>query len=154
MQDLSLHILDIVQNSIRAGARLIEIKITEDEEKDSLLLEIKDNGKGMDEKTKQHAANPFFSTKQGKRFGLGLALLLQATREAGGSFEISSFPGIGTEIKATFQYSHPDCKPIGDIAGTLETLVLGNKEVDFVYEHKQGDNITLFDTRKVKGAYE
>jgi signal transduction histidine kinase len=154
MQDLSLHILDIAQNSIRAGASLIEIEIIEDEEKNFLVVRIKDNGKGMVPEVKQHAADPFFSTKQGKKFGLGLALLYQATREAEGSFEISSVPGAGTEITATFKYSHPDCKPIGDMAGTLETLVLGNKDIDFVYKHRQGKKVTLFDTRKVKGAYE
>jgi len=98
---------------------------------------------------KARAANPFFTTKQGKRFGLGLALLSQATREADGSFSINSEPGKGTEIKATFRYSHPDRKPLGNISETLTTLVIGNRGIDFIYEHRQGDEVILFDTRKV-----
>ena len=148
MEDLSLHILDIVQNSVRAGANLIEILIIEDESKDILILHIKDNGKGMDEEVKINATNPFFTTKNGKRFGLGLSLLSQATREAEGSFEITSEPGIGTEIKATFAYSHPDRKPLGNMYETLETLIIGNKDINFVYEHRQGEEVILFDTRK------
>ena len=152
MQDLSLHILDIVQNSVRAGASLIEILIVEDEENDSLLLQIKDNGKGMDEQIKRNAANPFFTTKEGKRFGLGLALLSQAAGEAEGSFEVDSDPGKGTIIKASFRHSHPDRKPLGNITETLETLVMGNQGIDFVFKYKQGDEITIFDTRNVQGG--
>jgi len=150
MKDLSLHILDIAENSIRAGADLIEILIIEDIENDNLVLQIKDNGNGMDQETVANAKNPFFTTKNGKRVGLGLSLLYQATREASGSFDIISDPGSGTMIKATFKYSHPDCKPVGNISETLETLVLGNGNIDIVYEHRFGDEVVLFDTRKVR----
>jgi len=148
MKDLSLHIMDIVENSIRAEAKLIEIYLVEDLENDLLTLQIEDDGKGMDSETLQRAANPFFTKKPGKRIGLGLALLAQATREAEGKFEISSKPETGTKIMATFSYSHPDRKPLGDMYATLETLLAGNRKVDFLYEHRRGANVTRFETRK------
>ncbi len=148
MRDLSLHILDIVENSVRAEAKLIEISLVEDLENDLLTLKIEDNGKGMDPETLQRAAYPFFTTKSEKRTGLGLALLAQASREAEGKFEISSKPEDGTRIRATFRYSHPDRKPLGDMFATLETLVAGNRGVDFLYEHRRGADVTHFDTRK------
>ncbi len=149
MKDLSLHILDIVENSIRAQARRVEISVVENEEKDLLALEIKDDGKGMAQETLNQAPQPFFTTKEDKRIGMGLALLAQATREAAGEFEISSTPGVGTRIKATFRYSHPDRKPLGDIPVTLETLIAGNPGVDFMYEHNKGKEVTRLDTREV-----
>lgn len=149
MQDLSLHILDVVENSIRAEAKLVEISVVEDVEKDVLTLTIKDNGKGMPPETERRAADPFYTTKSGRRFGMGLALLAQAAREAEGTFEMSSTPGIGTRIKATFRYSHPDRKPLGDIPATLEALTAGNAGTDFLYEHRRGTQVARFDTRKV-----
>ena len=148
MKDLSFHIMDIVENSIRAEAKLIGISLVEDLENDLLTLQIEDDGKGMDPETLQRASYPFFTTKPGKRIGLGLALLAQATREAEGKFEISSRPETGTRIRATFSRSHPDRKPLGDMYATLETLVAGHRGVDFLYEHRRGTDVTRFDTRK------
>jgi len=150
VKDLSLHILDIVENSIRAEAKLIQMSVVEDLEKDMLTLKIEDNGKGMDPQTERRAADPFFTTKPGRRFGMGLALLAQAAREAEGEFEVSSTPGAGTRIKATFRYSHPDRRPLGDLSATLHALVAGNPEVDFIYEHKTGAEITRLDTRELR----
>ena len=151
MQDLSLHILDIVENSIRAGAGRVEIRLTEDEENDLLTVSIRDDGKGMDPQTLRRAADPFFTAKPGRRFGLGLAMFRQATREADGSFEISSTPEAGTSITATFRRSHPDRKPFGDMAATLETLVAANPGVQFGYEYKAGTEVIGFDTRELNG---
>lgn len=148
MKDLSLHILDIAENSIRAEAKLIQISIIEDVGEDVLILQITDNGKGMGQETMRGAADPFFTTKSGKRIGMGIPLLAQASREAEGKFEISSTPEKGTRIRATFRYSHPDRKPLGDISETLKTLVVGNPGVDFLFEYRKGTEITCFDTRK------
>jgi signal transduction histidine kinase len=150
VQDLSLHVLDIVENSIRAGAKRIEIRLAEDVEKDLLTVEIKDDGKGMDPETLRRAPDPFFTGKGGRRVGLGLAMFRQATREAEGSFEISSAPATGTRITATFRRSHPDRKPLGDMSATLETLVAANPGVDFRYEHKAGAEVIRFDTRQAR----
>ena len=153
MEDLSLHILDVVDNSLRSEAKLVEISVVEDTEQDLLTLEVKDNGRGMDPEKCARAADPFFTTKPGRRFGLGLALLAQATREAEGEFRVSSRPNAGTTVRATFRWSHPDRKPLGDISATLQTLVVGHPEVDFVFNHRSAAEITHFDTREVRQAW-
>ncbi|KKL67096.1 hypothetical protein LCGC14_2138390 [marine sediment metagenome] len=150
MQDISLHILDIVENSIRALATRIKIKIEENMEKDWLTLEIEDNGQGMDEVTKNKVLDPFFTTKATRRVGLGLPLLYQAARETGGKLEISSQAGKKTRIRATFRYSHPDRKPLGNIEETLLVLAAGYPEVDFLYEHRTGNRVYRWDSKKIK----
>ncbi|MFQ6108649.1 MAG: ATP-binding protein [Candidatus Aminicenantales bacterium] len=150
MEELSLHILDIAENSVAAKADRIEIKILENREKDLLSVEISDNGLGMDEEMKKKALDPFFTTKMSRRFGLGLPLLSEAAKAANGSFSIKSQKGKGTKIKATFQYSHIDRQPLGDIAQTIIALAIGNPGVDIIYKHKKdGQNYGL-DTRKIK----
>ena len=149
MEDLSLHILDIVQNSTRSEAKLVEISVVEDVEHDLLTLEITDDGTGMEPEQCAKAADPFFTTKAGRRIGFGLALLAQAAREADGEFEVSSRPQAGTTVRATFRYSHPDRKPLGDISASLQVLVAGNPGVDFVYEHTADRKIARLDTREV-----
>jgi len=148
MEDLSLHILDIAENSISASAKRIEIRIDEDEAKDLLTIEIKDDGKGMDEQTLQKALDPFFTTRTTRKVGLGLSLLAQAARETDGNLVLDSRNGQGTTVKATFRFSHPDRKPMGDIDETLRTLVAGYPGIDFLYEHKRNDSIYRFDTRE------
>ena len=147
MKDLSLHILDVVDNSLRADAKLIQISIDEDDAADQLVLKIIDDGAGMDSATLERARNPFYTSKPGKRVGLGLALLEQATREADGEFEVESEVGEGTRVVAKFRHTHPDRKPFGDIPATLETLVAGNPGVEFLYEHRRGEETMTFDTR-------
>ena len=149
MRDLSLHILDIAENSIRAGAKRVEISLRDDLSNDLLTLEIADDGTGMDPAIRRRAARPFFTSKADRRIGLGLSLLEQATKEAGGRFDIASTPGEGTRITATFRFSHPDRKPIGDVAATLEALVAGNPGVGFRYERRSGMDLDVFDTREV-----
>jgi len=150
MQDISLHILDIVENSIRASARTIKIRIEEDIEKDWLTLEIEDNGKGMDEVTIKKALDPFFTTKATRKVGLGLPLLCQAARETGGKLEITCQAGRKTRVRATFRYSHPDRKPLGNIEETLLVLAASYPGVDFIYEHKEENRIYRWDSKKVK----
>lgn len=147
MQDLSLHILDIAQNSVRAEAKNISIEITEDEEKDMLILSMQDDGKGMDRDTLNKAGDPFFTTKDAKKFGLGLSLLGQAAKEAGGGLKISSEKGKGTKVYVTFRLSHPDAKPKGDILGTLANLVAAYPSIRFIYDYKKGKEVYHFDTQ-------
>jgi len=141
MQDLSLHILDVVENSIAASANWIKISIVEDTLRDLLSLEIADNGKGMDRETQQKALNPFFTTRTTRRVGLGLPLLAQAARESNGSFELDSQPGRGTTVRAVFRLSHPDRKPLGDIAETLLTILSGRPELDLKFEYKRDSKL-------------
>jgi hypothetical protein len=150
MEDLSLHILDIAENATAAGAQLVEIIIEQDTESDRLQIVIRDNGRGMDRAMLEKARDPFFTTRTTRRVGLGLSLLHQATREAGGDFFITSKPGQGTEVIATFQASHIDRKPVGDMGSTLVSLILGNPDVAFVFvSNFDGEKMTL-DTRMIK----
>ncbi len=148
MEDLSLHVLDIAENAVRAGAKRIAIMIVEDKKKDLLTLEIKDDGRGMDEEMQKKALDPFFTTRTTRRIGLGLPLLAQSARESGGAMELTSRLGEGTKIKAAFRYSHPDRKPLGDMAQTMLTLIAGNPGVDFIYEHREGDAVYRLDSRE------
>jgi len=150
MEDLSLHILDVVDNSIDAGAQKVEIKIYEDLKKDLLEIEIIDDGKGMGEGMVKKALDPFFTTKTVRKVGLGLSLFREAARMANGDLSIRSEAGRGTRVKAAFQHSHIDRKPLGDIGQTMITLVMGNPEIDLVYIHKKNGNKCCFDTIKLK----
>ncbi len=146
MEDLSLHILDIAENAIRAGAKKIMIELLEDQGNDRLTLSIKDDGKGMDKEAVNRALDPFFTTKDGKDIGLGLALLSQAAQQAGGELKIDSEEGKGTKVTAAFQLSHPDMKPIGDVLETMAALVAGNLSTQFVLDYKKGDYSYHFDS--------
>jgi len=141
MEDLSLHILDVVENSVAARADKIEIRISEDKKKDLLSVEIIDNGIGMDKETQKKSIDPFYTTKTVRRFGFGLSLLREAAKAANGHFSIQSEKGEGTRIKADFQYSHIDRKPLGDIGQTIITIVIGNPEIDLIYMHKKNKKI-------------
>lgn len=150
MEDLSLHILDIVENSIAAKADKIEIIITEDIKNDVLSVEIIDNGIGMDKDTVKKALDPFYTSKEVRRFGFGLPLLSEAAKAANGRLSIESKTGEGTKIRADFQHSHIDRKPMGDMSQTIVTLVVGNPEVKFIYLHKKDGHEHRFDTGKIK----
>src|SRR4030067_2399389 len=129
MEDLSLHILDIAENSVAAQASQIEIRLSEDKKQDVLSVEGIDNGIGMDEDTQKRALDPFFTTKKVRRFGLGLSLLSESAKAANGYLSISSKKGKGTRLKAVFQYSHLDRRPLGHLRQTIITLVIRNPDI-------------------------
>ncbi len=135
MEDLSLHLLDIVQNAVEAGASTVEIDLIEDPAGDLLVIEVRDNGRGMDRATAAVATDPFFTTRTTRRVGMGLPLLAEAARAAGGALSLESEPGQGTRVKATFRYSHIDRAPLGDIETTLMVLLAGNPQVDVLFRH-------------------
>jgi C4-dicarboxylate-specific signal transduction histidine kinase len=135
MQDISLHILDVAENSISADATKIVITVTENAKEDKLIVEITDNGRGMDKDMVKKARDPFFTSKQGKRVGLGIPLLAQAAREGGGTFDIASKPNSGTTLVATFALSHPDRKPLGDMEGTVRMLQLSHPDITLTYDY-------------------
>jgi anti-sigma regulatory factor (Ser/Thr protein kinase) len=137
LEDLSLHILDIVENAISAKAKKIEILVMEEPGEDRLTIEIRDDGIGMDEEVSQKAVDPFFTTRSSRKVGLGLSLLAQAAQEAGGSLQIESTLGKGTRVIATFQYHHIDRKPLGSMVETMMTLLLGNPELEIFYTHQK-----------------
>jgi len=130
MEDLSLHILDIVENSVAAKADKIKI--------------------GMDEETKKQVLDPFYTTKTVRQFGLGLPLLSEAAKAANGHLSIQSKKGEGTRIKATFQHSHIDRRPLGDIAQTILTIIIGNPEIDIIFLFENNGFKYSLDTRKIR----
>lgn len=150
MEDLSLHILDIVENSMAAGANTVGITVCEDKRRDLLSIEITDDGKGMSKATLKKATDSFFTTKRTRRVGLGLSLLQQAAKMANGKFSIESKKGEGTTVRASFQYSHIDRKPLGDMAETIITLIIGNPEIDLRYIHKNDGKNWSLDTKELK----
>ena len=137
MKDLSLHVLDIVENSILAGATRISVRIKEERALDRLSILIGDDGQGMDEQTKARCLDPFYSSKEGHGIGLGLPLFAQAARQSGGTLEIESRSGGGAMIKAVFGWSHPDRKPLGDMNKTMKLLRISHPEIDFEYVYEQ-----------------
>lgn len=141
-----MHILDIAENAIRARADKIIIEILEDVGKDQLTVKIEDNGLGMDRKILKKATDPFFTTKENRKFGLGLSLFSQAAKQAGGSIKIKSKKGAGTKITAVFKLSHPDLKPTGNVLETIAALVAANPKTRFIYKYKKGDRSCCFDS--------
>jgi signal transduction histidine kinase len=134
MEDLSLHIMDLVENSLRAGADNIDVRLLENTNSNMLILEIADDGKGMDEETLKNATNPFFTTKDGKKFGLGLSLLSQASEDAGGSMKVEKGKDRGIKVTATFKKNNVDIKPTGNIDKTLRVLRALHPEVHLSFE--------------------
>jgi len=154
MTELALHILDIVQNSIVAKATVIEISMMEDTEKDLLTIEIADNGKGMSEDEVRMASDPYFTSRTTRKVGMGLPLFKQAVELCAGTFTIESKPGIGTNVKASMQYTHIDRQPIGDIAGTITLLISSNPTIDFIYKHITNSGEYILDTIAIKNELE
>lgn len=149
MKELSLHILDIVQNSIHAEASEIKIEVIEDIQRNLLSISIEDNGKGMTQEIVNRLLDPFFTTKQ-KKTGLGIPLLKQHAELAGGNLEIDSEPGKGTCIKATFEHRHFDRQPMGDVTQTLIGLIRSNPEINFIYKHSVNEKKFELNMSKIK----
>jgi len=133
MQDISLHLLDIIENSVRAEADKIDISIKLEILRNSLKICIKDNGTGMDEMTLAQIQDPFYTTKKEriKKIGLGIPLFKQSAELTGGSLEIESVQGEGTSLEAEFQFDHVDRIPLGKISDTMITVIIGHEKVDF-----------------------
>ncbi|MDD2521257.1 MAG: ATP-binding protein [Anaerolineaceae bacterium] len=154
MRELALHILDIAENSISAGANRIEIMVKQDTRNDELCLSVMDNGKGMDEELLAKVMNPFITSRTTRKVGLGIPLLKQAAEACNGGLTIESEPGKGTRLTAKFQECHIDRMPLGNLADTFLTLLLGTPEVNFVLDYQVNDEVFYFDDSEVKEAIE
>jgi hypothetical protein len=150
MNELSLHILDIAQNSIRANAGLIEIAITENPASNQYQIEIKDDGKGMNPQQVEQAANPFFTSRTKRKVGLGLPLLKQNIELTEGSFQLHSEENKGTQLQVNFGFHHIDRPILGDMAGTLLILAANETQTEIRYVHETPKGQFEFDTRDVK----
>ena len=154
MKNLAEHILDIVQNSLRAEATLIEIIVEENKTDDFCKVQITDNGCGMNEEQLKQAANPFFTSRKTRKVGLGLSLLKQNALQTNGNFNIQSAPGVGTTVEATFQLSNIDRPPLGEIWDVFYLMMAGNESVQWVYEHKTNAASYRITSSEIKGAVE
>lgn len=150
MRDISLHILDIAENSIKAGAKNITIKINEDEKENLLTLEISDDGSGMSKEFAKKASDPFVTSRTTRKVGMGISLLKNAANAAEGDLKILSEENKGTKIKAWFKYDHIDRKPIGNIAETIISLILMSQGTEIKYCHRKNDEEFVFDTKEIK----
>jgi anti-sigma regulatory factor (Ser/Thr protein kinase) len=154
MRELSLHILDVAENGITAGGNCIWIEIDEARKKDQLKIVIRDNGRGMPVEKLENIDDPFITSRTTRRVGLGLSLLAAAARRCEGKLRVESRPGKGTEVEATFRYHHIDRAPLGDMAATLGTLIIGNPGIDFIYDHRIDGKDFFLDTREIKTQME
>jgi hypothetical protein len=152
MQELSLNILDITENSVRAQARLIQIIVTALPESDELRIEIEDDGKGMDAEMARGATDPFYTTRTTRKVGLGLPYLKMNAELTEGDMNIHSVPGSGTKVSAVFGLKHIDRAPLGDMGQTVALLAGANPELDFVYTLEAEDEKFIFDTREIKSV--
>lgn len=150
MRELSLHILDIAQNSIVAGAEVLRIAIIEDLVHDRLIIRIKDDGKGMDEETIQRVVDPFYTTRTTRRVGLGVPMFKASAEQCGGSFFIQSQLGVGTEIDAEFQHSHIDRVPLGNMTDTIVTIVMASPKMDLIYTHCVNEKKFCLNTKEIR----
>ncbi len=135
MHELSLHILDLLQNSAEAGASRVSLVVTEDTPQNLLAIYVEDNGKGIAEEMLEKIADPFTTTRTSRKVGLGLALLKATAESCGGNLEISSQPAVGTKVSASFRLDHIDLPPLGNIAATIMVFLTGRSGMVFSYRH-------------------
>lgn len=150
MTEISLNVLDVAENSIRAEAANINIEILIDSAADTLTVVIEDDGCGMDEEQVRHVTDPFFTTRTTRKVGLGVPFFKQAAESTGGSFCIISKKGSGTKVEAIFGLSHIDRMPLGDINSTIHTLVVFNEAVNFHYKYAYDERMFEMDTKEMK----
>ncbi len=136
MQELSLNVLDVAENSMRARAKNVTVEITEDTAADRMEIRIADDGCGMSKEMTEQVTDPFFTTRTTRKVGLGVPFFKMAAEMAGGEFSIMSEPGVGTETRATFGLSHIDRMPLGDIASTMQLLICDHEDVNVIYRHR------------------
>lgn len=154
VKELSLHILDIVQNSTRAQATEVVIEITEDFVQNLLEIVIKDNGCGIKKELLPTITDPFSTSRTTRRVGLGLSLLKAAAEQCHGGMTIESEERRGTTITVTFEHDHIDRAPLGDIVSTLIGIIIGNPDIDFCYRHRVNEHTFEIHTKAIKEELE
>lgn len=150
MTELSLNVLDVAQNSVRAKATLVEITVAADTEADKLTIMIRDNGCGMSREQVQAVEDPFFTTRTTRKVGLGIPFFKMAASLTDGDFSIESQEGVGTVVTAVFGLSHIDRMPLGDMNGTIHMLITYNPDIDFVYRYRIDERQFVLDTREFR----
>ena len=150
MKELSLHILDIAENSVNAGATKIEVSVKENLNKDELIIKIKDNGKGMSAEKMKNLADPFITSRTTRKVGLGIPFLKAAAEACEGGLEIRSEIGLGTEVEVRFKHSHIDRMPLGDLKSTWLNLLIGYPKIHWILDYSVNANRFGLDDQPIK----
>ena len=152
MKELSLNILDIAMNSVKAGATRVEIRLTEADNR--LVLSFADDGCGMTEEQVNSVTDPFFTTRTTRKVGMGIPFLKLAAEQTGGSFGIRSETGKnhGTVTTATFYTDHIDFTPLGDVVASVTTLIQGSPNIRWVFVHETPRGTVSLDTDELKAV--
>ncbi len=150
MTEISLNVLDITENSVKAGASLIKITAEANTSEDRLTITIDDNGCGMTPEQLARVTDPFFTTRTTRKVGLGVPFFKQSAEMTGGSFEISSEKNVGTRISATYVLSSIDRMPLGDMVSTMHQLIVMHQQCDFLYTYSYNDRSFTLDTREFR----
>lgn len=150
MTELSLNILDIANNSIRANATVIQIEVRIHNHDDLLLIRITDNGDGISKESLTHVEDPFYTTRTTRRIGLGIPFFKQSALDCQGEFQLTSILGEQTTVTATYRLSHIDRMPLGDINSTIYALIIANKHLDVYYTYQVDDKEFSLDTRDLR----
>lgn len=154
MRELSLHLLDIAENSVAAGASNITIRACEDLINDRMILSVQDDGKGMDAETAARIVDPFVTSRTTRKVGLGLPLLKEAAEMCDGYLRIDSILGKGTNVEVAFQHSHIDRMPLGDLASTFITLLISSPEIHWFFEYQVNEECFVLDDAPIKQELE
>jgi len=149
MREIALHILDLAQNSLLAGAEKLEIEVVENIPEDLFSVEIKDDGDGLDQDLLENVSDPFVTTRSSRKVGMGIPLFKAACERCDGAFDINSSKGVGTRILGQFVHSHIDRMPLGNIAGVMAALISGYPGVRFIYQHRVNEKKFVFDTLEI-----
>lgn len=150
MTEISLNILDVAENSIRAEASLVEISVEVDVDTNRMIVVIKDDGCGMSPEQTSRVEDPFFTTRTTRKVGLGIPFFKMAALGTGGDFSITSRVNEGTLVRAEFVLDHIDRMPLGDISGTIYTLIHFHPDTDFCYRYRYNDREFVLDTRQMR----
>lgn len=150
MRELSLHILDVIQNSIEAGASQVKVLIEENMADDYIAITIGDNGKGMESRLLRKVCDPFVTSRTTRKVGLGLPLIKMSAEHCDGYFTVQSAPGKGTEVQFSFKHSHWDRPPLGDIAQTIRNIIVVNPDLQLIYRHMVDDKMFQVDSGKIR----
>lgn len=150
MPEIALNILDVAENSVRADAGFVEITVSVQPKADTLTVVIKDDGCGMTAEETARVQDPFFTTRTTRKVGLGVPFFKQAAESTGGSFRIDSEKGKGTTVEAVFVLSHIDRMPLGDISSVIQTLIVFNEQIDFLYTYEYAQKKFELDTREMR----
>jgi hypothetical protein len=154
MRELSLHLLDIAENSVAAGARNIFLRVCEDLSGDRMMLSVQDDGKGMDTETAARIVDPFVTSRTTRKVGLGLPLLKEAAEFCNGYLRINSTVGRGTLVEVALQHSHIDRMPLGDLASTIITLMVSAPEIHWIFEYQVDQECFRLDDAPLKQELE